>query len=408
MPKKTIHQLDLSGRRIFIRVDFNVPIHNGVISDDTRIRAALPTLNHAHERGATVVIGSHLGRPKGITNPELSLQPIANRLSKLLKRPVVFSPESVGAHASRVVAAAKPGDVVLLENLRFHPGEETNDKEYAAALANLADCYVNDAFGAAHRAHASTVGIVQYLRNAAAGLLMADELAHLGTLLETPPRPFVAVLGGAKVSGKLEVIENLLGKVDTLLVGGAMAYTFFKAKGLPVGRSLIENAYLDTVRTIEKDAINRAIDLELPLDHRITDKLTADAPYRTIDVHDPSIGQWLGADIGPSTVTRYTAILRKAKTIFWNGPMGVFEIDSFASGTVSIAKAVATSLATSVVGGGDSVAAIGQAGVRNQISHISTGGGASLEFLGGRTLPGIDALPDTNTTPVKTSLSPAE
>ncbi|MBM62163.1 MAG: phosphoglycerate kinase [Acidobacteria bacterium] len=408
MPKKTIQQLDLSGRRIFIRVDFNVPIHDGVISDDTRIRAALPTLNHAQERGATVVIGSHLGRPKGTTNPKLSLQPIANRLGKLLKRPVVFSPESVGAHASRVVAEAKPGDVVLLENLRFHPGEEANDKEYAAALANLADCYVNDAFGAAHRAHASTVGIVQHLREAAAGLLMADELAHLGTLLDTPPRPFVAVLGGAKVSGKLEVIENLIGKVDTLLVGGAMAYTFFKAKGLPVGRSLIENAYLDTVRAIEKDAINRAIDLELPLDHRITDKLTTDASYRTIDVHDPSIGQWLGADIGPSTVTRYTAILRRAKTIFWNGPMGVFEIDSFASGTVSIAKAVATSLATSVVGGGDSVAAIGRAGVRNQISHISTGGGASLEFLGGRKLPGIDALPDTNTTPVKTSLSAPE
>ena len=394
MPKKSIRQLDLTGRRLFIRVDFNVPIRNGVIGDDTRIRAALPTLSHALDRGATVIIGSHLGRPEGTANPAFSLRPIGNRLTELLDRPVVFSPEATGPRAANAVTEAAPGGVVLLENLRFHPGEEANDGKFAAALAALADCYVNDAFGVAHRAHASTVGIVQHLSDAAAGLLMASELAHLGALLESPPRPFVAVLGGAKVSGKLEVIENLLSRIDTLLIGGAMAYTFFKSHGLQVGRSLVEDALIDTIGAIEQDAATRGVQLELPTDHVVTDKLEPGGTHATIDVRDPSIGQRFGVDIGPRTSARYGTTLAKARTVVWNGPMGIFEIDSFAAGTVSIAKAVAASRATSIVGGGDSVAAIGRAGVTDGITHISTGGGASLEFLGGRRLPGIDVLPD--------------
>ena len=394
MPKTAIHELDLDDRRVFIRVDFNVPIRDGVIGDDTRVRAALPTLTYALERGATVILGSHLGRPKGTANPAFTLRPVATRLAELLGRPVVFAEDAVGAAVTEAVSRAGPGGVVLLENLRFHPGEEANDPACAEALAAPADCYVNDAFGSAHRAHASTVGIVSHLPEAAAGLLMAAELRHLGTLLESPPRPFVAILGGAKVSGKLQVIENLLGRIDTLLIGGAMAYTFFTARGLPVGRSLVEAALIDATRTIERDAAARGVRLELPSDHVVADRLEAGAAHETLGVEDPAIGDRLGLDIGPATVERYAAAIAEARTVVWNGPMGVFEIDAFAPGTLAIAEAVAASTATSIVGGGDSVAAIVRAGVGNRITHISTGGGASLEFLGGRRLPGVDALPD--------------
>ena len=394
MSKKTIHQLDLRGRRLFIRADFNVPIRNGVIDDDTRIRATLPTLTYALDQGAAVIVGSHLGRPKGSANPAFTLQPVADRLTQLLDCPVLFSPEVTGKRAKNAVTNAEPGRIVLLENLRFDPGEEANDDEFSAALASLADCYVNDAFGAAHRAHASTVGIVRHLNDAAAGLLMSKELDHLGLLIDSPTRPFAAVLGGAKVSGKLEVIENLLDKVDTLLIGGAMAYTFFKAQGILVGRSLVEDSLIDTVNAITRNADARGVRLELPTDHVVTDRLETGGTKHTIDVRDPSIGQRLGVDIGAATISRYASTLTRAQTIVWNGPMGVFEIDAFAAGTIAIAKTISASEATSIVGGGDSVAAIGRAGVTDGITHISTGGGASLEFLGGRRLPGLDVLPD--------------
>jgi phosphoglycerate kinase len=394
VPKKTIHQLDVDGRRVFIRVDFNVPIRDGVIGDDSRIRATLPTLTHALERGATVILGSHLGRPKGTPTPAYSLRPVATRLAELLERRVVFAEDAVGDAVTEAVSQAGSGGVVLVENLRFHPGEEANDPRFAEALAAPAHCYVNDAFGSAHRAHASTTGIVDHLPEAAAGLLMAAELRHLGALLESPTRPFVAILGGAKVSGKLEVIQNLLGQVDTLLIGGAMAYTFFKARGLPVGRSLVETPLIDATRAIERAAGTRGVRLELPSDHVVADRLKAGAAHETLGVEDSAIGDRVGVDIGPATVARYAALIAEARTIVWNGPMGVFEIDAFAPGTIAIAGAVAAGAATSVVGGGDSVAAIARAGVRDRITHISTGGGASLEFLGGRRLPGVDALPD--------------
>ena len=395
VPKKTIHDLDLDGRRVFIRVDFNVPIRDGVIGDETRVRAALPTVSYALDHGATtVVLGSHLGRPGGAPQPDFTLRPVATRLAELLGRAVVFAEDAVGATVTEAITHAGPGGVVLLENLRFHPGEEANDPVFAEALAAPADCYVNDAFGAAHRAHASTVGIVDQVPEVATGLLMAAELRHLGALLESPQRPFVAILGGAKVSGKIEVIENLLGRVDALLIGGAMAYTFLAARGLPVGRSLVDATLTDATRTIERNAATHEVRLELPSDHVVAESLEADAAFETLDVHDPAIGDRLGVDIGPATVERYAAALGAARTVVWNGPMGVFEIDAFAPGTVAIAEAVAASPATSIVGGGDSVAAVGRAGVGDRITHISTGGGATLEFLGGRRLPGVDALPD--------------
>ena len=316
----------------------------------------------------------------------------------MLGRGVVFAKDAVGDAVTDAVSQAGPGGVVLLENLRFHPGETANDPAFAEALAAPADCYINDAFGSAHRAHASTTGIVHHLREAAAGLLMAAELRHLGVLLESPPRPFVAILGGAKVSGKLEVIENLLPRIDTLLIGGAMAYTFLTARGLPVGQSLVEAALVDATRIIERDAGQRGMRFELPSDHVVTDRLEVGAAHETLGVEDPAIGDRLGVDIGPATVARYATVIADARTIVWNGPMGVFEIDAFAPGTIAIAEAVAASAATSIVGGGDSVAAIGRAGVGDRITHISTGGGASLEFLGGRRLPGVDALPDAEGT----------
>jgi phosphoglycerate kinase len=390
---RSIKDLDLAGTRVFIRVDFNVPIKNGTISDDTRIRASLPTIQYALEKGAIVILASHLGRPKGKPNPEYSLRPIAARLSELLGRQVEFAEDCIGAPAKAAIErASKGGKVVLLENLRFHPEEEKNDSGFAKELASLADVYVNDAFGSAHRAHASTEGIVHHVRQAAAGLLMTAEVQYLGRILEHPDRPFVAVLGGAKVSDKLEVIQNLVPRVDALLIGGAMAYTFFKARGLPVGKSLVEDDLLDAARQVVEQANGRHLRFELPSDHVVAPKLEAGSPAETLDVTDPRIGDRMGLDIGPKTIARYRDIIAGARTVTWNGPMGVFEIDAFAQGTIAVAKAVADVTGTTVIGAGDAIAAVATAGVTDRITHISTGGGASLEFLGGRKLPGVVAL----------------
>jgi phosphoglycerate kinase len=396
--KRSIKDLPLKGRRVLMRVDFNVPIKNGAITDETRIRASLPTIEYALSQGVKVLIlCSHLGRPKGKPSPEFSLKPVAEKLSQILKRPVTFAEDCVGEPAKKAVASAPDGGVVLLENLRFHPEEEKNDPGFAKQLAELADVYVNDAFGSAHRAHASTEGVVHQLKESAAGLLMAAELEHLGRVLERPEHPFIAILGGAKVSDKLEVIENLIPRVDALLIGGAMAYTFFKARGLPVGKSLVEDDLLGAATEIDARAKGRGLRFELPLDHVVAPKVDVGVPTETLAVGDAAIGDRMGLDIGPKTIDTYRSVIGGAKTVIWNGPMGVFEIEAFARGTMDIAKAVAsvsTSAGTTVIGGGDSIAAVAKAGVTDRITHISTGGGASLEFLGGRELPGVAALPN--------------
>jgi phosphoglycerate kinase len=393
--KLSISDLDLGGKRVFIRVDFNVPIKNGVIGDDTRIKASLPTIEYALDKGATVILASHLGRPKGKVAPEFSLQPIVGRLSELLGRKVVFASDCIGEPAQKAVAEAQKGDkVVLLENLRFHAEEEKDDPAFAGQLASLADLYVNDAFGSAHRAHASVHAMVRAMGRGAAGFLMDKELKYLGEAVNSPVRPFVAIIGGAKVSDKIEVIENLLTKVDTLLIGGAMAYTFFKAQGLPVGKSLVENDRLDSAKDVAARAKERGVALELPLDHVVAPKLEAGAPTEVLAVTDATIGDRMGLDIGPKTAEKYAGIVKGAHTVVWNGPMGVFEIPEFAHGTEAVARAVAAVKGTTVVGGGDSISAINKVGVADQITHISTGGGASLEFLGGQELPGVAALTD--------------
>ena len=375
-----VKDIELRGKRVFIRVDFNVPIKNGTITDDTRIRASMPTIEYVlGQKPKAVIIASHLGRPKGKPNPEYSLKPVAARLSELLGQPVAFDDP-------------KTDGIVLLENLRFNPGEEKNDPAFAAQLASMADVYINDAFGSAHRAHASTEGIVQHVKEAGAGLLMAAEVEYLGRVLESPDRPFVAILGGAKVSDKLEVIQNLVPRVDALLIGGAMAYTFLKAQGLNVGRSLVEDDLLESARDVEEQVRDRNLQFELPVDHVVAPEPEAGAPAETLRVEDSSIGDRMGLDIGPKTIERYREIIRTARTVTWNGPMGVFEIDAFARGTIEVAKAVAAVNGTTVIGGGDSIAAVAKAGVTDRITHISTGGGASLEFLGGRKLPGVEAL----------------
>jgi phosphoglycerate kinase len=395
MTKYSIKDLDLRGKRVFIRVDFNVPIKNGTITDDTRITATLPTIGYALEQGATVVLASHLGRPKGKPTPEFSLKPVADRLSQLLKREAVFASECIGEPAKSAIAAAQKGSkVVLLENLRFHAEEEKNDPAFAEALSQLADVYVDDAFGAAHRAHASVAGMVSHFTSAGAGLLMEKELRYLGMALGDPERPFVAVIGGAKVSDKIEVIESMLGRVDRLLIGGAMAYTFFKALGMPVGKSLVEEDKQDAARSIIAHAKARGIVLQLPVDHIVADKIDASAKTEVLKVGDTSIGDRMGLDIGPESARLYAGLLADAKTVVWNGPMGVFEVAPFAKGTLAVANAVAAVKGTTIIGGGDSVAAINAAGVADKMTHISTGGGASLEFLGGAELPGVAALPD--------------
>lgn len=405
MTKYSIRDLALGGRRVFIRVDFNVPMKGGAITDDTRITSSLPTVRLALDAGATVVLASHLGRPKGKRAAEFSLEPVAARLGDLVGRRVTFAADCVGEAAVAAVAEAHaPGGsrIVLLENLRFHAEEERNDAAFAAALAGLADLYVNDAFGAAHRAHASVAAMVAHFTGspeprAAAGLLMERELTYLGLALGEPARPFVAVIGGAKVSDKIEVLESMLGRVDRLLVGGAMAYTFFKALGMSVGRSLVEEDKVDAARAILAHSAARGVELQLPVDHVVAERIDAAAPVATLRVGDAAIGERMGLDIGPDTARLYARMLADAKTVVWNGPMGVFEVAPFAAGTMAVARAVAEVEGTTIIGGGDSVAAINAAGVAARITHISTGGGASLEFLGGAALPGVEALPKRST-----------
>jgi phosphoglycerate kinase len=395
MAKYSIRDLPLSGARVFMRVDFNVPLENGVITDDTRITASIPSIEYALDQGSTVVLASHLGRPKGRPAPEFSLRPVASRLGELLDCDVTFAEDCVGDAAREAVGRGRAGDrVVLLENLRFHAEEEKNDAAFASGLAKLGDVYVNDAFGSAHRAHASVAAIVPHFQQAGAGLLMEKELRYLGMAVGDPERPFVGILGGAKVSDKIEVIENLLGKVDRLLIGGAMAYTFFKSLGLPVGRSLVEDDKLDSARDIINHAKARGVQFCLPVDHVVAPKIDAGQEAALLKVNDESIGDRLGLDIGPETSALYAGLVSDAKTVVWNGPMGVFENDAFAAGTMAIARAVADVKGTTIIGGGDSVAAVNKAGVGDRITHISTGGGASLEFLGGQKLPGVEALPE--------------
>jgi len=395
MNKLTIKDLDFRGKRVFVRVDFNVPLKDGVVTDDTRIRETLPTLQLAIEKGGRLVLASHLGRPKGGPDPKYSLHATARKLEELLVKPVVFGLDCVGPGIEAQSKALRDGEVLLLENVRFHAEEEKNDEAFAKQLAALCDgVFVCDAFGSAHRAHASVFGITKFVRQAAAGLLMEKELEYLGKAVSNPARPFVAILGGAKVSDKIEVVENLMKIADAMLIGGGMAYTFLKAEGLTIGKSLVENDKIDLAKKILADAKARNFKFLLPSDHVTAPEFKADATATTGDVAATPVHE-MGLDIGPKTIKAYAAEIAKAKTIVWNGPMGVFEMPAFAKGTLEIAKAVATATdsgATSIVGGGDSVAAVHQSGVAGKISHISTGGGASLEFLGGRKLPGVEAL----------------
>jgi len=397
MTKLTINDLDLKGKRVFIRVDFNVPLKDAVVTDDTRIRETLPTLRLAIQKGARLVLAAHLGRPKGGPDPKYSLRPAAKKLEELLGKPVAFALDCVGPGAEGQSKALRDGEVLVLENVRFHPEEEKNDEAFSKQLSSLCDgVFVCDAFGSAHRAHASVVGITRFVRQAAAGLLMERELAYLGKALTNPTRPFVAILGGAKVSDKIEVVDNLMKIADGMLIGGGMAYTFLKAEGQPVGKSLVEDDKLDLARHLRAEAQQKKFALLLPVDHVVGAEFKADTAAKTVAVSATPDGS-MGLDIGPKTIETYKQKIAGARTIVWNGPMGVFEMPAFSNGTLEIAKAVADSTsrgAFSIVGGGDSVAAVHQSGVANRISHISTGGGASLEFLGGRKLPGVEALSD--------------
>ena len=399
--KLSIRDLELNNKLVFIRVDFNVPLsENGLeILDDTRIRETLPTLEYALRHHAKVIVASHLGRPKGKPNPKYSMRPIVDRLRTMLDHAlgesvnVAFAPDCVGEVATELARQLESGQLLLLENLRFHAGEEANDPAFARQLSSLCNVYVNDAFGSAHRAHASTEGITHFVEQSAAGLLMEKELNYLGKALEAPEKPFVAILGGAKVSDKIQVIHHLLSKVDALLIGGGMAYTFLKAKGQEVGKSLVEADKLDVARAALKEAEEKGVRFLLPIDHVLADKFAADAATQPFEGDGPFPAEWMALDIGPATVELFTTEIARARTILWNGPMGVFEMPAFAAGTFGVAEALAENAsAITIVGGGDSVSAVKQAGVADKIKHISTGGGASLEFLEGKQLPGVEAL----------------
>ncbi len=401
MPKLSIRDIDLTNKRLFIRVDFNVPLteDGSTITDDTRIVATLPTIVYALERKAKVILASHLGRPKGKPDPKYSLQPVVDRLRELLDKKlgesvnVAFSSDCVGEIAKEMARQLESGQVLLLENLRFHAEEETNDPAFSKALASLAEVYVNDAFGSAHRAHASTEGITHYLKPAVAGLLMEKEITYLGEALENPERPFVAIIGGSKISGKIDVIQNLLDKVDTLVIVGGMVYTFLRALGVKTGKSLVEEDKIDLAKAALDKSKAKGVKLLLPVDNILADNFAPDAKTQVWDCSVNFPADWQGLDIGPKSIAAIEKVIASARTIVWNGPAGVFEFPRFAVGTTAIAKAVAANKsATSIIGGGDSVSAINQAGVADQITHISTGGGASLEFLEGKKLPGVEAL----------------
>ena len=403
MAKLSIRDLELKNKHVFIRVDFNVPLteDGSAITDDTRIRATLPTIEYALRRHAKVILASHLGRPKGKPNPKYSLRPVVDRLRELLDQDVSlsvnvgFSPDCVGEIATELASQLESGQVLLLENLRFHPEEEANDPAFSKQLASLAEVYVNDAFGSAHRAHASTEGITHFLKPAAAGLLMEKELTYLGKALESPEKPFVAIIGGSKISGKIDVIDNLLDKVDTLIIVGGMAYTFQRALGVTTGKSLVEEDKIEVAREALAKAKAKGVKLVLPVDNILADSFSPDAKTQVWDSSKSFPEDWQGLDIGPKTVALISEIVSHAKTVLWNGPAGVFEFPAFAVGTNAIARALAANpAATSIIGGGDSVSAINQAGVADKMTHISTGGGASLEFLEGKKLPGVEALTD--------------
>ncbi len=397
MPKAMLRDLTIQGKRLFIRVDFNVPLTNDLkVANDTRIQAALPTIQYAQAQGASVILASHLGRPKGQVNPKLSLQPVAAHLESVLGSPVQFASDCVGSEVEAQAQALQPGAVMMLENLRFHPEEEKNDAAFAQALSNLADIYVNDAFGTAHRAHASTAGITQHVQPAVAGFLMDKELTYLGRVTETPEQPVVAILGGAKVSDKIPLIDNLLDKVFTLVLGGAMAYTLLQAQGYDIGNSLVEPDYTNLAKSLVAKAAERQVNFLLPSDHVIASEPKADAATRVV-ANEGIPADSMGLDIGPRTVARFREAIAPAKTVVWNGPMGMFELEPFRQGTLDIAKAVATCEGATVIGGGDTVSALALTDCQDAIDHISTGGGATLEFLEGKVLPGVDCLTERGT-----------